>query len=254
MLTFPYTRTRRIAVRLLELSIGEAIGICKLPGSRHEVTATHLLLAIAKGAEKPIAERYVTDPRLWTVEERMLLIATYLAHVTPDGPDFSVGGDGKLSDYVDFNADSKQDFTDLGEVAGKPRVMRSLLGIHAETLEGLCATRGDWLMGTMACQLFTKDEATPDYATMSDVAMIEWVQSRMDAVRKLPESEFDEMFRAHAQGSETLRHFFTINYDDYGIVCEPIAKEEGGGQLAPARFLAISCIGGLAKALSGRVD
>jgi hypothetical protein len=253
MISFPYTRTRRIAVRLVELTIGEAIGICKLPGSRHEVTATHLLRAIAKGAEQPVAGRYVTDPRLWTVEERTLLIATYLAHVTPDGPDFTVGGDGKLSDYVDFNADSTQDFTDLGEVAGKPRVMRPLLGIHAETLETLCATRGDWLMGVMACQLFAKDEPTPDYASMSDVAMMEWAQARIEAIRALAESEFDEMFRAHVAGSETLRHFFAINYDEFGLVCDSLPKE-GGGQLSPARFLAFSCVGGIAKALSGRAD
>ena len=178
MIPFPYTRTRRVAVRLVELALGEAIAICKLPGERHEATATHLLRAIAKGAERPVADRFVTDPRLWTVEERTLLIATYLAHVTPDGPDFAIG-DAHLSDYVTFDKDSTQDQTDLGEVAGKQRVMRSLLGLHAETLETLCKSRGDWMIGAVACQVFEKGEAVPDWAAMSDVEAMEWVQGRM---------------------------------------------------------------------------
>lgn len=249
MISFPYTRTRRIAVRLVELDIGEAIGICKLPASRHEVTATHLLRAIAKGAEKPL-DRYVTDPRLWTVEERTMLIATYLAHVTPDGPDFAVGG-GKMSDYIDLVADSTQDQADLGEVAGERRVLRPLLGVHAEALETLCATQGDWMIGRLACQLFTASDDVPDYANTGDVAMLDWVQGRMEKLRKLPESDFEALYLAYAQGAAGLRHFMNLAQDDHGMVCEPL---EGGGLLSPARFLAISCIGSLAKSLSGRAD
>jgi len=132
MITFPYTRTRRVAVRMAELVLGEAIAICKLPGERHELTATHLLRAIAKNAEKPIADRYVTDPRLWTIEERTLLIATYLAHVTPDGPDFSIGRDAKLSDYIDFTADSTVDQT-----AGEADESRSTCGAGASSPSSL---------------------------------------------------------------------------------------------------------------------
>ena len=44
-----------------------------------------------------------------------------------------------------------------------------------------------------------------------------------------------------------------VGYDDTGIIFEQKTVEEGGHN-QPARFLPISCVGSIAKSLSGRTD
>lgn len=247
MILFPHTRTRRLSVRLVELTLGQAIGICKLPGERHELTATELLRTIAAQADKP-RPTYVTDPLLWTVEERTLLIVTYLAHVTTDGPDFSVG-QSKLSDYVNFAGDSTMDETDLGTVADKGRVMRPLLGVHLHALESLCSNRGEWIIGAMACRIFEAVEPVVDWAAMGDIAMREWLATRIEKIKGLPESMFDALFVAYQQGAARLAHFFSIDFDDDGVIFVAHG-EEGAGPHAPARFLATTCVSDVSRSLS----
>lgn len=249
MIAFPYTRTRRLAVALVELTLGEAISLCKLPVERHELTTTELLRAIAKKAEQPMP-RYVTDPRLMTVEERTMLVCLYLAQVIEDGPNFAVGPSAHLSDYVTFDADITKEQTDLGDVAGKPRIMRPLLGLHAETLETLCSSRGDWIVGAIASQIFDRAEEVPDWGSMSQIAMLEWMKPRIDAVRGMPESEFEQVYAAYMMGTRELRHFFSVNFDRTGIVYEANEQEGEAGAITPARFFASSCISSLARALS----
>lgn len=249
MITLPHTRTRRLSVRLTELTLGQAIAICKLPGERNELTTTELLRAIARDAEKP-RDTYITSPLLWTVEERTLLTCIYLAHVTPDGPNFSVGN-AKLSDYIDFNRDLTTDEIDLGEVAGKARVMRPLLGIHTQALEVLCGSRGEWIIGAMACCLYSPadTEPAPDWSEMSDMAAQAWVKARMDKLKELPESRFDALYEAYFRGAASMAHFVNIGFDDDGMVFT--ANGEGGaGAFAPARFPAISCVSDISRALS----
>lgn len=247
---FKPTRTRRIALRLTELTLGQAIDLCKLPGERNELTTTELLRGVAAGADQPLP-RYVTDPLLWTVQERTLLVCEYMAHVTSDGPDFAVGDVGHLSDYVMFDRDLDADQIDLGTVAEKACTLRPLLGVHAQALEVLCKTRGDWIIGAIACQIFVASEAVPDWSSMSDIAMMDWVRGRMDRLKLLPESLFEELFAAYWGGTDKLAHFFSVDFDDDGLVYLPIEKE-GAGPLSPARFLADSCISSVAQSLSGR--
>ena len=251
MIIFPHLRTRRLAVRLRELTLGEAIAVCKLPAERHELTTTEFLRFVASEAEAP-QERYLTDPRLWSVEERTLLVCHYLAQVSDDGPDFTVGRAGKLSDYVVFDSDLTQDRIDLGIVAGKPMAMRPLLGLQAEILERACADRGEWLMGAIACQVLPTDEPEPHWADMSDIQALEWVKAKSDAIRELPESDFEAMLLAYSAGARKLHHFFAMSFDDEGIVCESNAEE--AGNQTPARFLAVSCLSGAALRLFGRPD
>lgn len=246
---FPHTRTRRLSVRLSELTLGEGMELAKLPAERVELTNTELLRIVARGAEKP-QPRYVTDPRLMTVEERTLLITTYLAHVSEDGPDFAVGG-AHLTDYVQFDRDSKADFIELGEVAGKARIMRPLLGVHAQTLEILCKSRGDWIIGAIACQISIKDVPEPDWAAMSDVAMLEWVDAQVKHVKGLPESMAGEVYAAYWAGADAMAHFFALDFDDNGLTYRACDMEAGHG---PARFRASACISGVSKELAGRPD
>lgn len=247
MILFPHTRTRRLSVRLVELTLGQGIALCKLPAERHERTASELLRAIAKDADRPL-DRYVTDPLLWTVEERTLLICTYLAHVTTDGPNFAVGG-ANLSDYIEFANDSTKDESDLGEVNGVVRVMRPLLGLHAQALEGVCTSRGEWLVGAVACQIFDKADPVVDWSAMSDADVREWLSLRTAAILALPESESQALFNAYDVGAGHLAHFFKTDFDDDGLLYIATEKD-GAGPYAPARFLASACVSSLARALA----
>src|SRR5262245_7316563 len=104
MITFSKIRTRRLAVTLREMTIGDTIYLCKLPPDLNEAGTTETLKRIVEPDAQPRGGQ-VTDPLFWTVQERALCIAHYLAHTQEDGnPDFAVG-DGKYSDYLLDGAD-----------------------------------------------------------------------------------------------------------------------------------------------------
>ncbi len=239
MLLFPYLRTKRVAVQLREPSLGDAIAVCKLPAERHELTASAFLRFVARDAEAP-QPRYVQDPRLWTVQERALVMCHYLAQVSDDGPDFSLG-EAKLTDYIMFDKDMEADSFDAGTIDAKQWVMRPLLGAQAEILERACLNRGDWVVGAIACQILPVDETAPDWKGMSDIQSLEWVKARIDQIRGMAESDFDALLFAYDAGSAALAHFFYLDFDDTGIVFRPNQPQEAGPQ-NPARFLALSCI------------
>lgn len=246
MILFPYLRTRRLAVRLREISLGEAIAVCRLPADRHEATTTEFLRMAARDAEAP-TERHIVDPRMMTVQERALLVCHYLSQVSDDGADFSVGSDGHLSDYVVFDLDLMVESVDLGEVAGKAYRAYPLLGVHVEILERVCAGRGDWLIGLLACQVMATDATMPDYPTMTDPQLIEWCKSAMDAIRALPESQFEALYLAFASGAHQLNHFFSVSIDGEGVIFNP--QDAEAGNKPPARFRALSCVSAATRRL-----
>jgi hypothetical protein len=243
---------RRLSVRLVELTTAEGISIAKLPAERHEATATNVLRAIAKAADQP-RPTFVTDPLLMTVEERTMLICAYLAQCTEDGPDFAIGK-SKLSNYLALECDSTQDETSLGKVIKNEMVLRPLLGVHTQAMELICHERGDWIIAAMACQIFQKDEPSPDYLSLSPTALQQWIKERSERLTALPESDFDRIYRAFFEGRARLFHFVRYGFDDDGVIC--LAHEKGAGdvQHAPARFLANTCISEVSRELSGEPD
>ncbi len=256
MLSFAYLRTKRIAVRLRELRLGEAIAICKLPADRLELTVSEFLRHVADAAERP-TDRHITDPRLWTVAERTRVVCHYLSHTSDSGMDFEVGEGARLSHYVELAQDLPTESVKLGRVGEVDVSMWPLLGAHAEVLERMCKTRGDWMIGLMACQVGA--DPLPDLTEVSELAALQTVSGRIDAVRALPESAFEELVAAYAQGQGTLEHFFVLGHDDQGLVCLPRdhaegatqTGKEGGGMKHPARFPALSCVSATTRALFG---
>lgn len=250
MIIFDPIRTKRIAVRLREISIEEAVSVCRLPADRHEATASEFLRFVARDAETP-TPRYIKDPRLMTVQERTMLVCRYLGRVSPEGADFKVGDLGKLTDFIKFSDDILKDSAPMGKVAGVDRVLYPLLGVHAEMLERVCANRGDWLMGMLACQVHDAGATPPDYLALTDVELIEWVRTRIDAIKKMAESDLEELYVAYERANDDLRHFFIIGADDQGIVWWPQTEAEEAGQKTPARFLAVSCISEFTRRVFG---
>lgn len=246
MLLFQPIKTRRVCVRLKELTIGQAIALCKLPSERHELMTTEFLRFAAADAQAPAAG-YVTDPRLWTVQERARLVCHYLAQVADDGPDFAVG-QGTLTSYLDFTHDIA-DVSRVTDVAAPGWSFGPLLGGHAELLERSCRSRGDWLIGAMACQCEREgEELGVPLLDLPDIDQLAALSRRTDAIKALPESEF-ELLLAAFDGAcmGPLRHFLDVGFDADGVVFEAKA----GSGLAPARFLADSCIGFAARSIFG---
>lgn len=236
---FPYKRTKRIAVMLRELTLGEAIAVCRLPAARHEATTTEFLRFAASKAETP-TPAHLTDPRKWTTEERALLVCHYLSQVS-EAADFSVGdGGGVLSDYVDFADDFKGDRVSLGKIGDREWVLRPLLGAHLEVLELLCREPGDWVIGALACQARPADEEL-DVAALPDIKLMEWCSEAMKAVKEMPESAFGELYAAAEVQRAELRHFFDLGVGEEGVFFWPRTQREGGPSY-PARFRALPCI------------
>lgn len=252
MIIFPHLRTKRIAVQLREITLGEARAICRMPADRYEATTTELLRFIARDASAP-SPGYVTNPRLWTVEERARLLCHYLSQVSESGADFSVGKDGKLSDYLLFDKDISVSEVRLGEVAGTARVLRPLLGVHAEVLERLCSSRGEWLLGLLACQIHDAAATVPAYTEMTDVELLEWCKARIEAINALPESDFESLYLAWTKGCAQIEHFYSMSLDDDGVVFLPQGDREAGPNY-PARFRALSCIAEGTRALFAGPD
>lgn len=248
MINFKKLRTERICVCLQELTLGQAGALCREAPDRQELTTTSMLRAVASAAIAPTS-RYVTDPLLWTVQERNYLLAMYLAQVMPDGPDFSISGEAKLTDYLDMELDLRQSSTKL-ESKGRSYTVYPLLGVHAQALETMVSSRGEWLLGSMACTVFEDGDTPPNWGDMSEDQVQVWIQAKTEAMDAKPESEAEAIYLAWEGGQTTLRHFFDLTFDDKGICFWPI-KESEVGQLAPARFRAISAVSGVTKRLYG---
>lgn len=237
MIDFPQIRTARVSVALKELSLDQAIALCRIPSSRHEEAISKFLKYAAAGAECPAAG-YVVDQRMWTVSERLRLVVQYLMGVADDGPDFSVGKSARLSSYIDFTEEAKALVIDGIDVGAGPMEMRPLLGLQAEALEQLCNSRGEWMIGCIAAQILPVAEV-PNWDGMSDVAILAWHKARMDAVRGMSESQFERLVSVFLDGQSALRQFFHLGVGDDGIVCMP---NEPGDEVPPGRFRASSGI------------
>lgn len=255
MIHFTPIRTRRLNVRLREIPIGAAVKLCGMTPERAELTATEFLRFAIEEA-KAANDQQVTDPRAWTVQERMWAVVSYLC-VTSDGDvDLKIDENAKLSDYylggIDYPAKLP---IELGTVAGTRWTMKPLLGAEAEAIEEFKAVRQSqtgrfhWAVCAMAAQLRKPGETAPD-AINDYVGFCQWLRKRAEELEALPESEFAGLMAAFWTGQDQLAHFFRIGFDDAGVVALP--AKEGRADLRPARFPADSCVTDFAKRLAGK--
>lgn len=242
MLHFPPLRTRRLDVSLRELSINDAIELALLDPNAHEAAASRMLpmiVAEARGAH--------SNPGLWTVQERMLVVAHYFG-VTCDDMNFSAGG-GRYFDYLDAEADYPRDESEPLQAIGHTWRVRHLLGAEAEMLEALCVKRRDWILGDMAARLVRGDlDPRPDAAAAPGL-YAEWLKQRMREFGTLAGSDFAALFMVCREGSQQLQHLFRVGFDEHGHIV--LAKEagDGGSAHAPTRFPVAECVPELAREL-----
>lgn len=251
MIHFPPLQTGRLDVRLRELTLVEAVDLAAVPPHAHEAATEALLRAVVTQANG------VPDPARWTIQERMLVVAHYIAHAGSDGANFAIGA-GRFLDYLVNEVDTAPDDADAGEACGDVWRMRQLTGAEALAAERLCTSRVDWLLCDMAARLYvpgsTDEAARPDPVDKPG-PYAEWLSERLSVFRAMPESDVEALFEAYERGRAALHHLFFLSFDDTGHVTLPKPTMEGGtSALAPARFPAAAGVGRLARWLGARPD
>lgn len=251
MIHFPVLRMRRLTVQLRELSIGESISIAAIPTHLDEVSCTKFL----RCAVESVKDSTITDPANWTVQERIMAVCHYLAAVSEDGPDFSIG-EGHYSDYLDGENDSAvlQEYFEVGEVGGDAWSVRHLTGAMAESIERISGEiegvsgRLHWLLGGMAAQMVRKDEDILSPAD-GEGAYDEFLINRIRIFSGYPEGDFIALMSEYAVGCEKLHHLFRIELSHNGIISLP--KGGAANNLPPARFPVRACLSRVAHGLVG---
>lgn len=241
--------TRRISVDMSEMLIEDVEKLCEIPAVYEQRTTSELLRRVCKPIERPGA---VADPRHWSVNERMFVVASYMAATRDDGPDFPVGGDGHFSDYLLADSDFVGDIPFTFD--GNDALYTPLLGYQAEIIESLIAsgtykkTDFSWWCASMAACVRGANETPEPYT--DDAQYESWLVKRIDRHRKLAASEFLEMFQAFQEVQMRGAHLVHAVTSSFGVVAAPVSERpEGAPELAPACFPAHSSISAGARAL-----
>jgi hypothetical protein len=241
---FPRLQTGRLNVQLRELTIRQSVRLAATPLERHEAATTALLACIVEDA----AGEHSTPGR-WTVQERMFVVAHYLACVADEGGNFAVG-DGRFMDYLRGELDAAPNEVDAGTACGDTWRVKQLTGDEAVAVEALCADRLGWTAADMAARMRAQDGAdpAPPDATDKPADYAAWLVDRKAAMEAMPDSDFEALFDAYRRGLDALKHLFWLEFDERGHVVMP-KRKEGGADLAPARFPVTAALGPLARVL-----
>ncbi len=242
MKIFKKLRTARISSDFQELTVRQMRELCAMSDRAMEAATTRLLTFVMAHDEGAM----VKDPRLMTVQERARALCHYLGTVIEGGPNFKVG-EYRYSDFIEFDRDYAAPSVATGEFAGESAIMcDQLLGVHAELLESVCSSEGDWRAGLMACQIRLAEDPAPDLVAMSDADRLKWVEGRMSSIMNMPSSQAVELWSAYEKGAAMLQHFFIVDVDPHGIVFRTHGEEVRPGL---GRFRSSSCVEKRARAL-----
>lgn len=232
--------TQRISVQLKELEIEQSAQLCAIPYRFDQRTITAFINAACEHLPRPSGKGQVTDPLMWSVNERMNVVIFYLAAMLDDGPDFKLGA-GKLHDYLLANTDYVESVP--FEHDGDPMLCTPLHGYQAEAIETLVETGAipksfyGWQLAVMsACTRGIQEEPLEysDPASYSKALM-----TRITALKKAPETEFVRLFDAYSHASLQLQHFVHAVFNAQGVLAAQVTEpnvEAGVPELGPARF------------------
>ena len=246
---FPPLRTRRLTVQLKELTLGDCIALASMPDHLQEALYGEFLKRSIQSVSG------IEDPQQWTVQERTLVIAHYMASVLEDGPDYSLG-DGRYSDFLDGAIDYPDASVSLGSICDDHWSLRHLTGAMVESIERLQGELegviglAHWILGGMAGQLVRDGE--PDSSDLTPVQFDEWMLNRMRTFQLFPVSDFEKMLASYHAGRKQLHHLFDIQFHKDGLIVLP--KSGADAVLRPARFPVSACLPQVAFDLAGQHD
>jgi len=244
--------TNRISVELSEIDIDHSEAVCAIPVQFEQRTATELLKGVIRPIDRPGA---VADPRMWSVSERMFVIALYMSATRDDGPNFPIGN-GKFSDYILDGTDYVAEVP--FECNEQSLIYSPLLGYQAEIIETLIAggtfsnTSYSWWKACIAACVRGADEEPTPY--IDDGQYETELVKRIHSVGGLADSEFAALFDAYLQAAQRGAHMVYAITNVYGVLAAQVSEpdaEKGVPELAPARFPAVSAISIRARQIMG---
>lgn len=245
MIHFPRIQTPRLNVHLRELTIGEAVNLASTPLGKHEVATAALLASIVMETSGPN-----NHAGRWTVQERMFVVAHYIA-CTSDVGNFEIG-DGRFLDYLQTSPDTAPESVDVGQACGDTWHMRQLTGDEALAMEQVCTSHLHWQAADMAARLYVPGKEERPDASERPADFTAWLQERKDVFLAMPESDFEALFSVYERGRVELNHLFWLGFDESGHTVLPKATEGGGSVRAPARFPVAAAVGRIAGWLGAR--
>lgn len=228
--------TARLQVRLKELTAADAIMLCDLPFADFERGASRLLQSIVVEDERP-RRGQVQDPRLWTAQERALVISHYLAYRLTG--DFEIGDNARYSDYVMETMAAPPEPVFIGEIAGERWMLQPLLGWHAESIErlveseSLTPNRNGWSIGAIGAMAYAESEGPLDAHELTDAAADGALAERISGYMRMSESDFMSLHHAFFSTLPALDHVFRMAILDDGFGWLPATEVPGK---PPARF------------------
>ncbi|KVN83489.1 hypothetical protein [Burkholderia ubonensis] len=259
MIRFEPLRTARLDVRLRELSFGDEIALCQTNESAHEATMSEFLRRAVEYAGVP-SPRHVSDPRAWTVGERLFALAHYCVHTREDRPDYAVTDTSTLSDYLDVAREPAEPST--FDEADDTWTLSPLTGAMAEAIESLQGSTAltgvaYWLTAAMAAQLLRAsdlEKGVPD-AVVDAAGYVKWLAKRIPVMAGLHSSTFDRMYAQYRVALDRDTQFFRVWFDHEGVIVLPKLLPNGAQAVTPAaRFLVRSVVGGLALSVTGKSE
>lgn len=238
MIRIPDLRTARFIATVQELPMINSIELLHIPDHQHEKATTALIKAITSEIQGQ-----VDNPLHMTVQERMMFVAHYLVGLQEGDPDFQIGENKKLSDFLIGDQQYKLDEIDLGIHDDDQWTAKPLIGVMVETIEAISgefktlSDKEHWKIGIMAAQLIPNGDELDHSGGDYDKQLYE----RMCNIASLPESSFINLYILLEQANQKFKHLFNITVTDHGIVATAMQAEEDG-TLPVARFPVISCI------------
>lgn len=232
--------SRRIAVQPQELTIGQIVELCTIPYVYEQRTITAFLNFCCKHLDRPKGHAAVTDPLMWSVNERMNVVIYYMSAILEDGPDFQLGN-GHLHDYLLAGTDYVESVEFMHR--GMTMLCTPLHGYQAEAIEALVLTGAlpkqyiSWQWGVMAACIRGVDE--PDLEYVDPTSYKTALLARIQQLKGAPDTDFIDLFDGYSRASQQLQHFVHAVFNANGVqaaqVTEPDA-ETGVPSLGLARF------------------
>lgn len=194
--------TSRIKAQMQELTLRQAIDLCKIPESRNELGITRALEAVVIESNIPLAD--------WTVQERTAAVCHYIT--AQESGDFAVTPQTNYSDYLTDKEYPQTPYVfDDGSLMIVP-----LTGEYAEAVERAVTENngGNWTVAIMAATIRSTSEEWDGTAD-------EFVNANIERLKDLPIAEFEHLLEHFQTAWQHNAHGFEIIITQNGLAVLP---------------------------------
>lgn len=225
MIQFDPVPVGQSSYQLTEITFNDSLKVAVIEKRLNEKRITEFLKATLKQH----------NPLKLTAQERYLLLLKYMQKQN----ETMFASDMDFSKYIMSGADFKNDISENGVM------VRQLTGRDVEYLEASCCNAAEWIACMMAMQLSYSGhdvlEKLPDQNAFDQLYMQQFM-SRLDHIKKLPASEFQQCYQEYAVLNNQLCTHVRLTICNDGLALR-------GTDDAPVRFCPASCFIGIIREL-----